>query len=101
LTNLADLYRERGKYVEAEPLYLQALRIWEQALSSNHLNAAYPLTGLADLYCEQGKYAEAESLNRRALRIREQQLGPEHPETAETMHDLARFWEAQDNDEEA
>ena len=37
----------------------------------------------------------------RALRIREQQLGPEHPETAGTIHDLARFWEAQGNNEEA
>jgi tetratricopeptide (TPR) repeat protein len=35
------------------------------------------------------------------LYIRQQQLGSEHPYTAETMHDLARYWEARGNNEEA
>ena len=36
LNNLAKLYDSQGKYEEAEPLYLQALAIAEQALGENH-----------------------------------------------------------------
>ncbi|MDJ0543174.1 MAG: tetratricopeptide repeat protein [Microcystis sp. M53601_WE4] len=32
------MYNSQGKYEEAEPLYLQALAIAEQALGENHPN---------------------------------------------------------------
>jgi len=38
LNNLAALYNSQGRYPEAEPLYLQALAIAEQALGENHPN---------------------------------------------------------------
>ena len=38
LNNLAKLYYYQGRYKEAEPLYLQALAIAEQALGENHPN---------------------------------------------------------------
>jgi tetratricopeptide (TPR) repeat protein len=38
LNNLAYLYESQGRYTEAEPLYLQALAIAEQALGENHPN---------------------------------------------------------------
>jgi tetratricopeptide (TPR) repeat protein len=38
LNGLAKLYNSQGKYEEAEPLYLQALAIAEQALGENHPN---------------------------------------------------------------
>ena len=38
LNNLAKLYQSQGRYAEAEPLYLQALAIAEQALGENHPN---------------------------------------------------------------
>ncbi|HEX4205055.1 MAG TPA: tetratricopeptide repeat protein [Ktedonobacteraceae bacterium] len=36
LHGLADLYKEQGKYVQAEPLYQRALRIREQQLGPDH-----------------------------------------------------------------
>ena len=45
-----DLYREQGKYAEAEPLYQRALRIREQQLGPEHPDVASPLNGLAILY---------------------------------------------------
>ncbi|REJ58039.1 MAG: tetratricopeptide repeat-containing protein, partial [Microcystis aeruginosa TA09] len=36
LNNLASLYESQGRYKEAEPLFLQALAIAEQALEENH-----------------------------------------------------------------
>ena len=36
LNNLASLYYSQGRYSEAEPLYVQALKICEQGLNENH-----------------------------------------------------------------
>jgi tetratricopeptide (TPR) repeat protein len=38
LNNLAVLYRNQGKYSEAEPLYLDALAMSERTLGANHPN---------------------------------------------------------------
>ncbi len=86
----AALYlRERGRYVEAEPLYLHALHILEQQLGSEHPRVATALNNLALLYWNQGKYSEAEPLYLRALHILEQSRGPEHLEVARPLHNLA------------
>ena len=50
LNNLARLYRARGKYAEAEPLYKRALAINEKALGSDHPDLATTLNNLAELY---------------------------------------------------
>jgi tetratricopeptide (TPR) repeat protein len=70
---------ERGRYGEAEPLYRQALLIYEQKLGAEHPDTARNLHGLAVLYQRQGKYTEAESLMKQVLLIYEQKLGAEHP----------------------
>ena len=36
LNNLASLYRDQGRYAEAEPLYKRALAIYEKALGPDH-----------------------------------------------------------------
>jgi len=38
LNNLAGLYESQGRYDEAEPLYLEALRICDRTLGSEHPN---------------------------------------------------------------
>ena len=38
LNNLAALYHSQGRYEKAEPRFLQALKIAEQALGKNHPN---------------------------------------------------------------
>ena len=40
LNNLALLYDSQGRYEEAEPLYLQALKIAEKVLGKNHPNTS-------------------------------------------------------------
>ena len=72
LVALADLYREQGRYAEAEPLYQRALSICELPgleHSKGTYSLAYPLVGLANLYREQGKYTATEPLYQRALTI--------------------------------
>jgi tetratricopeptide (TPR) repeat protein len=62
LNDLAALYSEQEKYIEAELLYLRALAICEQELGATDPHTAIILTKLASLYSVQEKYAEAEPL---------------------------------------
>ena len=80
-----SLYRDQGKYTEAEPLSLTAREIYEQKLGADHPDTASALHNLANLYSDQGKYTEAEPLYQRALTIREQKLGADHLHTANTF----------------
>ncbi len=91
----ANYLCDHARYVEAEPLYLRALRIREQILGTDHLLVTYPLMGLANLYVSQGKYIKAEPLYLRVLRIREQYLGMDHPDVADPFYGLARLYREQ------
>ena len=41
LNNLAELYRNQGRYAEAEPLYKRSLAIREKALGPDHPDVAH------------------------------------------------------------
>ena len=71
LDNLATLYVQQGKCIEAEQLYLRALRIKERVMGMEHLKVATTLDRLAMLYMRQGEFVGAERLRQRALAIRE------------------------------
>ncbi|MBN4006517.1 MAG: tetratricopeptide repeat protein [Nostoc sp. LPT] len=49
LNNLAYLYYYQSRYSQAEPLYIQALEIFEQRLGANHLNTVTVRKNLAYL----------------------------------------------------
>ncbi len=49
LNNLAKLYYLQGRYIEAEPFYLQALEIFERRLGADHPNTVTVRKNLADL----------------------------------------------------
>jgi Tfp pilus assembly protein PilF len=89
LYETASYLRDRARYAEAEPLYLQALHIREHLLGSHHPDVALSLNGLAILYSEQGKYTKAEPLYLQALHIREHLLGSQHPDVALSLNGLA------------
>ena len=92
LHELALLYKDQGKYKEAEPLYLRAVEIKEKALGRNHPDVAEALNDLAVLYRREGKYKEAEPLYLRALAVKEQAYGKDHLSVAQTLNDLALFY---------
>jgi tetratricopeptide (TPR) repeat protein len=94
LNNLGNLYRDQGKYGEAEDLLKRALAIREKALSPSHPFVAGFLTNLANVFRDPGKYGEAEELYKRALVIREQALGASHPEVAWDLNNMALLYEA-------
>ena len=80
-----------GEYAKAEPLYQEALQIWQKVLGPEHPDTATSLNNLAELYKRMGEYAKAEPLFQEALRIRRKVLGPEHPDTATSLNNLAYF----------
>ena len=64
------LYRDQGRYSEAEPLYGRSLEILEKALGPAHPDVATNVNKIAVLYSDLGRYGEAESLHDRAIAIR-------------------------------
>jgi CHAT domain-containing protein/Flp pilus assembly protein TadD len=92
LNNLAALYRDLGRYQEAEPLYLRALEIRETALGPNHRAVATSLSSLGIFYSTLGRYSEAEALQLRALEIRESELGSDHTDVALSLTNLASLF---------
>ncbi len=59
LNNLAELYREQGRYEEAEPRYNRSLAIREKVLGPEHPAVALSLNNLALLYYAHGQLGSA------------------------------------------
>lgn len=95
LSRLAQAYAAQSKFVEAEPLYLQALAIYQDVYGENHLDVAVTLNNLGVLHRKHGQYADAKRLLTRALEIKERVLGPENPEIALALTNLATLHLAQ------
>ena len=77
MNNLAVLYRDQGKYAQAEPLYIKVLELQRRVLGPEHPRRLASMNDLALLYLNQGKYAQAEALLREALNSFEKTT-PEH-----------------------
>ena len=71
LSQVAELYRARGQYALAEPLFERALAIRDRLLGDDDADLAKSLADLAELYYVQGRYAAAEPLYERAIAIKE------------------------------
>lgn len=102
LNSLGYLYYLRGKYAQAEPIYLRAITIIEpipqQELSEN-VNALHNLErlnyNLGRLYFAQGKYALAEPRYLRALSIVETFSIYDYPQATRVLNNLGRLYQAQ------
>ncbi len=95
LSQLAQVYAGQGKHVEAEPVYLQALKIYQAVHGEDHADVAATLNNLGVLHRMYGQYAEAEPLLTRALAIKERLLGPNHPDVALSVANLGQLYVAQ------
>lgn len=102
LSNLAELYRNQGKYPEADELNRRALEIWGKNLDKpDDPNVAQALNSLALTYGAQGRYSEAEPIFKRSLAIREKVLGPEHPAVAESLENYSALLRKLNRESEA
>ena len=75
VSRLASVLRSRGKYEEAEKMYLRMLKGCEKALGKAHLDTLMIVNNLALVLQNQGKRKETEQMNRRALEGYEKALG--------------------------
>ena len=60
------MYRDQGKYGEAEGLYKRALVIREKALGASHPDVAWGLNNMAILYEARGESGSALAYSRKA-----------------------------------
>jgi CHAT domain-containing protein/tetratricopeptide (TPR) repeat protein len=90
LKPLAELYRDRGRYAEAEKLYLQSLDLDQKWVGPDHTSLVPGLIDLAVLYRRERKYGEAEAVYLRALAI-----GKKWREVPQALNDLTSVYVAQ------
>ena len=98
---LGKLYKDKGDYSKAEPLYLQTLDLKKRLLGDDHPNVAASLNNLALLYQSQGLYSEAEALFIQALEMGKRLLGDDHPNVATSLNNLALLYQSQGRYSEA
>jgi tetratricopeptide (TPR) repeat protein len=101
LSQLAQVYAGQGTYVEAESVYLQALKIYQTVHGEFHADVAATLNNLGVLHRMYGQYAQAEPLLTRALAIKEKLLGLDHPDVALSVVNLAQLCVVQGQPEKA
>jgi TonB family protein len=97
LTNLAELYASKQKYVDAEDYYQRLVSGYEKASVPNPQALAKVLDRLAVLNYRQSDFDKTEKFYQRALALREQTLGPEHLEIASSFYNLAEFYRLRGN----
>lgn len=74
-STLARLYRNQGRYGEAEFLFKESLTFREATMDKNSSEIAEIVGDLSLLYRLQGRYAEAEAMCKRSLVMFERLLG--------------------------
>jgi tetratricopeptide (TPR) repeat protein len=84
--NLARLYRDLGKYEEAEPVYMKILELREKLPDKDEYIAT--LKEFAQFYVSQNRYADAAEQHDKVLAVQEKELVDGDLETSD-LRDLA------------
>ena len=69
LVNLANTYRQQGKYAEAEPLYQRAIVAKEKGVGPLHKEMIPIFENYAKMLKAAGRTAEAEKMEKKVLAI--------------------------------
>ena len=83
--NLGTALSQLGRYVEAEPMLRESVRLFEQARGAEDPGVAAALQPLAGTLIFNRKFAEAEAVARRAVAINEHEFGRSNPATLSAM----------------
>jgi tetratricopeptide (TPR) repeat protein len=95
MLDLAYLYKNQGRLVEAETICLSGLELQEKAYSQSHPYVAYTLRILSEIYRMQARYSEAVNTLERALTIVRGYSLEDDQELAPFKVDMARLLAAQ------
>jgi len=85
----------QGKYAEATPLMIEAVKISREVLGNKSPETAKSIKDLGILYFNQTQYAKAEPLYLEALKTQREVLGNKHPDTARSIEGLAGTYREQ------
>src|SRR5260370_19502775 len=84
--NLANAYRLRGKYAQADMLFAAVLTARLRALGEEHWETQNTRYSWGASYRAQGRYAEARALLTQAIQVMVRVQGAEHPATLNAMY---------------
>jgi len=98
--NLGNIYHYSGHFKQAQPLYEESSKIYENIFGNNHLITAISYNNLAQNYKLLEQYDEARTYHYQALKIRKSILEENHLDIAESYHNLAGISISADKSEE-
>jgi serine/threonine-protein kinase len=98
---LADVLRARGRFPEAETLYLETLSRQREVCGSDDGDTLKTAGGLAELRVLEGDLEAAEALIGEILELQVRARGEGHPDTLQTLTCLARIRNEQGRFDEA
>lgn len=93
LLNLAEIYRAKKAYPEAENFYRRVLKVEEKRLGEGNPALCRVLLNLGWMQHVNSQASEAESSFKRMIAIKEKERGPDHPEVANALSNLATFYQ--------
>ncbi|RMZ74847.1 hypothetical protein DV737_g5678, partial [Chaetothyriales sp. CBS 132003] len=93
--NLGHLYRNQGKFNQAEEMYQHALLGYKKALGAEHTSTLDIFNNLGHLYSDQGKFNQAEEMYQQALLGYEKALGAEQTSTLDIVSNLGHLYSDQ------
>ncbi|KAI9777909.1 MAG: hypothetical protein M1816_004381 [Peltula sp. TS41687] len=98
---IGRVYREEGRWKEAEELGLQVVERAKRVLGQEHPDTLISMSSLASTYSRQGRWKEAEELGVQVMETRKRVLGQEHPDTLSSIANLASTYRGQGRWKEA
>jgi tetratricopeptide (TPR) repeat protein len=102
LTDIGDLYRQRGDLGPAEESIQQALQLAEaDDKDTKHMSEVGPLMALALLYMQEKKFKEAEAALTRVMDLENKGRGADSPGLAQPCALIAEIYAAQEMNAQA
>ncbi|CAN5711107.1 hypothetical protein BH09PLA1_BH09PLA1_03270 [soil metagenome] len=92
--NLGAVYRELGKFDEAESAFRTAVTGGRRVLGNDHPSTIKAIGSLGAVLADQGKFDEAEPLSRESLQRLRRDFGDDHPDTLIAMGGLRALLQA-------
>jgi serine/threonine protein kinase len=89
LFNVGKRFDELELIKEAEPMFLEALAIYQPQIGSNNTTTALTLYSLGGVYTQLGRHRDSIAVSERALEIYNEILGSDTIESAHVMNNLA------------
>lgn len=89
---MLSLYRESGRYGEAEPLAEEMIVAGGSNNQDKGIALAQALSQLAEMHIDQERLESAESLVKRAIEVQTKELGPNHPDVAYSLENLGDIY---------